>query len=116
MKLIIKNSRLFDSRLQAVRFFLLTATVVLGLLAIAYYQKTRQLSQQTTQVQAQLDDAKGNLDKTANELQILKNQDQYQTNLELATEINEINKTYKQAVTIYERLLEARDKVKKTDG
>lgn len=116
MKLNADLQQIFQANINPVRIALFGFTSLVILSVVVYHlQTTTQLSQQTVRVNAELNNTRRNLDQTESELQTLKNQDQYQTNLKLAAEISNIHKTYKEAVAIYERLLALRDKTKKTD-
>ena len=54
------------------------------------------------------------LEKIGKELETLKNQDQLKINQELKSKIDNIQKTYNKAVTVYEKLLDLKSKTTKT--
>lgn len=87
---------------------------VLSLLLLSFflYQKINQVNSIQTQasgLQIELNQVKEKLAKTESEYEALMKEDQKVRNDELAENLNNLKKTYNQAVTQYERILDLRD-------
>lgn len=100
-------------------------TITLGtilLSSLAFFgNQTRVLSEQRVKLQSQIDSTsqelqltQDQLKQTDQELNELKNQDQYLINKELEEELTNIKNTYTSAVSTYEDLLKLKEKTTKT--
>lgn len=85
--------------------------VVLGIVAFAQYTNFT-ISQAS--LRTQLQHVKGQLDAAVKQYETLKKVDQIVRNDKLQEEVANIQKTYKQAVTVYESLLKLKEKTTKT--
>jgi cell division protein FtsB len=113
-KVFNKHSRKFLNRPPRIVLFLISliAGLIIILLSYFLYQKFTQVDSLETQVadlQTELDRVKEKLVKTEAEYEMLKNEDQKVRNDELEENLNNLKKTYAQAVTQYERILALRD-------
>lgn len=92
----------------------LAGIVLLTTLSYLSY-KTIVLGQKASQLEGAKNKAGEELQKTQQELEELKNQDQLKINQELKGEIKNIQKTYATAVVSYEELLDLKDSTDKTE-
>lgn len=96
----------------------LSSLVLLCLISYGYYDNQRMVSTLSVEkktLSTNLSSASAELAIVSEELTKLKNEDQKVRNDKLSEEINNIQRTYKKAVTTYERLLELKDLTKNTD-
>lgn len=99
----------------AILFFILFSVLTFG---VYYFVKSGRglsdLKNNLTSVVSEKDKNYEELKKVSEELANLKNQDQYKRNEELQKNISEIETTYNKAVSIYENLLDLKNKTKDT--
>ncbi|MBI2442520.1 MAG: phosphodiester glycosidase family protein [Candidatus Levybacteria bacterium] len=97
---------------------LLVAIVAVVAGGIAFYSLTMQTRQQgqITMLSSEKTTLQGQLASTSAQLQDLLDDDQYKINQDLKTEIANIQKTYKKAVTTYESLVKVKDVSKNIKG
>ncbi|KKR00974.1 MAG: hypothetical protein UT24_C0008G0102 [Candidatus Woesebacteria bacterium GW2011_GWB1_39_12] len=116
MKLNLPKNKLrfpkfrFDKHIPIILILL----VVIGLGFYFFNTKTTSLQNLITSITSEKDKNLEELQKIAKELEDLKNQDQLKRNDELQKEIQNIEKTYDKAVSIYESLLDLKDNTNKT--
>src|SRR3989344_2917643 len=116
MKLNLPKNKLrfpkfrFDKHIPIILILL----VVIGLGFYFFNTKTVSLHNLITSITSEKDKNLEELQKIAKELEDLKNQDQLKRNDELQKEIQNIEKTYDKAVSIYESLLDLKDNTNKT--
>lgn len=83
-----------------------------ALLLIFYLKELNQTGIQLDTTREKLKIAEGEIHSARDELEELRNQDQYLINQGLKKEVDDIQKTYKQAVIVYEDLLYLKGKTK----
>jgi hypothetical protein len=91
---------------------IVTVSLTAALFTGAYFANNK-IEKQTTTTYALNNEVNVLLDEIQNieiELENLKNEDQYRINQELISEIENINKTYKNAVAAYENILKLKEK------
>ena len=93
----------------------LVAIIVLCVIGFLIYQHINKLQKNLTDTQESQRTAEIYLQEIGSELEGLKSRDEYNTNLKLEEEIKNIQKNYNSAVSVYENLLELKEKTDKTD-
>lgn len=93
-------------------FALLGLTIVLAIAVPSYFSVS--LQNKNKKLNQKLLEGQSLSERIEKELTDLKGQDQLKLNLELKSEIEQINKTYQESVKVYEELLSLKDKVKDT--
>ncbi|KKQ52342.1 hypothetical protein A2865_03370 [Candidatus Woesebacteria bacterium RIFCSPHIGHO2_01_FULL_39_17] len=109
------------SKLRAPKFrfdkhvpIILVLLIIIGAGIYFYNNKTANLQNLIANLTQDKDKNLTELERISKELEELKNQDQLKRNEELQTEIKNIEKTYDNAVTVYENLLDFKAKAKDT--
>jgi len=87
---------------------------VLMVLGVVVFQQYKNFSVNEKTLRVQLYQVKQELDKTVKKYEVIKKVDQIVRNDKLQEEVENIQKTYKQAVTVYESLLKLKEKTSKT--
>ncbi|PIT89097.1 MAG: hypothetical protein COU27_02110 [Candidatus Levybacteria bacterium CG10_big_fil_rev_8_21_14_0_10_36_7] len=108
-KLRIKN--IFSSKKFIISSFLIIFTITIGVTSFLYVSSI----QNARQLESQLSQTKKTLDQKKEELEKIKSEDQFVRNEKLQDEIKNIEKTYAQAVQVYEKLLDLKDKGENTN-
>lgn len=90
----------------------ITLVLILATASYLLYMNTLE----TRSVKEELQTYKDKYETTNKELDDLKNQDQVKINLELSEEVENINSTYKSAVSAYEEILDYKTKSDNTDN
>jgi exopolysaccharide biosynthesis protein len=89
--------------------------ILAGFIHIKNSKTISSLQAKEKQSLTNLTKTKRDLAEAAADLQLLQNEDQYKANQALKKEIDAIVAEYKKTVSIYEKLLDLKDKTKKTD-
>lgn len=112
-----KNKKIFLKKRHSL-LLMLGGAVLLTITSggFFFWQKNQRLTTQLGQLERQETSLKEQLTSVGQELEELKNQDQYLRNEKLQTEIEEIEKTYNQAVLAYEKLLELKQQTNNTQS
>ncbi len=109
-----KNHIHLSKSIRRTIFFSLSLTAFVLVIVFSYLQSTSSHKQVVT-LQAKEKNLNQQLLKTISDYESLKNQDQYKRNQKLQQEINDIVKTYKDAVGQYESLLKLQDQIPQPD-
>lgn len=116
-----KNLQIFLQRFSKLSLLInvLLSLIVIGVLSFFLYQKIVSLNilqQKSSNLKTELDQVKEKLTKSETEYETLKNQDQKVRNDELEANINNLKKTYNEAVAQYETILDLRDDSQNVEG
>jgi len=118
LNLIVKlpkiKVRAFKFRFDKHIPIIISLVVILGIGIFVSKAKISKLQNSLTNVTQEKDKNLEGLQRIASELEILKNQDQLKRNNELQEEIKNIQKAYDRAISVYENLLDLKDKTSKT--
>lgn len=95
-------------------FIIAALGMTIFVLLVIFQIKVGGLNNKMAQLISQKDMNYFELEKIKNELDDLKNQDQLKINEDLQSEISSIEKTYSEAVSVYENILDLKNKTSKT--
>ncbi|MGD8744605.1 MAG: hypothetical protein PVJ52_03365, partial [Candidatus Woesebacteria bacterium] len=96
-------------------FTVLLLMVILGAIGYRQYTNYSSLQKNYNDLSQEKDKTLTELEKISEELNELKNQDQVKINSQLSERIENIENTYDKAVSVYEDLLELKEKTDETD-
>lgn len=97
------------------KYLFVIPTVITGIFLILYFFHLNELRSQSHALSSTLSNTEKEVQKAKSELDTLKNQDQYKRNEELQKEIKAIEKSYADAVKIYESIQDLKAQKQKTD-
>lgn len=110
-KIILQTQNFFKKQ-SKITLWLLTSLLIILIITLGV--STNMFQSEIGKLKTTILSLQKELSNSSKELQSLKSQDQYVINKKLQAEIDNIQKTYKKAVAIYEKLLDFKQKSKDT--